>query len=300
MDQFKQIATLVEVAARGSLTAAARAEGVAPAMIGRRIDALEARLGVKLLQRTTRKIALTDEGAAYLDDCQRILGELSDAEAAVSEGSYKATGHLYVSAPAGFGRQHVAPLIAPFLSAHRDLRITLDLTDRVTDLLSEGIDVAVRIAERADSNLIGIRLAENRRMICASPDYLQRHGTPEVPDDLMRHNCLTLGPNSAQQRGWQLQVNGRPQTFKVGGTMACNDGSVLHQWALQGYGLAWRSLWEIGDDLRTGRLVEVLQAYAPSGGDIYAVFPQRRHMPLRLRVFLDHLKEHYANPDYWR
>lgn len=300
MDQFKQISSFVEVVTRGSLSAAARHEGVAPAMISRRIDALEARLGVKLLQRTTRSLALTGEGAAFLDDCQRILSDLGDAEAAVMEGSATASGHLFVSAPAGFGREHVAPLLPPFLAHHRELRVTLDLTDRMTDLVSEGIDVAVRIGELADSNLVGVRLAENRRVICASPDYLARHGTPLSPDDLARHNCLTLGPNSAQQRGWQLRVGGKTQTVKVGGSMACNDGSVLHQWALLGHGLAWRSLWEVGADLRAGRLVEVLPRHAGAAGSIYAVFPQRRHMPVRLRVFVDHLKDSFADPGYWR
>lgn len=300
MDHFKQISTLVEVAGRGSLSAAARHEGVAPAMISRRLDALEARLGVKLLQRTTRKIALTKEGAAFLDDCQRILADLADAEAAVTEGSLKASGHLFVSAPAGFGRQHVAPLLPPFLAEHRDLRITLDLTDRMTDLVAEGVDVAVRIGDLADSNLVGVRLAENRRVICASPAYLKRHGTPKTPEELAQHNCLTLGPNSAQQRGWQLNLHGKTQIVKVGGNMACNDGSVLREWALAGYGLAWRSLWEVGEDLRKKRLIEVLPRHAAPVGDIYAVFPQRRHMPLRLRVFVDHLKANFADPHYWR
>lgn len=148
MAQFKQISTFVEVAARGSLSSAARAEGVAPAMIGRRLDALEERLGVKLLQRTTRRIVLTNEGAAFLEDCQRILSDLENAEAAVSERSARATGHLLISAPAGFGRQHVAPLIPSFLAQHREVSITLNLNDRVVDLIGEGVDVAIRIAVR--------------------------------------------------------------------------------------------------------------------------------------------------------
>ena len=170
MDQFKQISTFVEVVAKGSLSAAARAEGIAPAMIGRRLDALEERLGVKLLQRTTRKIALTNEGAAFLEDCQRILAELEEAESAVSERSAKASGHLMISTPAGFGRQHVAPLIPSFVTEHRDVTVTLNLNDRVVDLIGEGIDVAIRIAALSDSNLIGVKLAGNKRVVVASPD----------------------------------------------------------------------------------------------------------------------------------
>ncbi len=169
VDHFKQISSFVEVAARGSLTAAARAEGIAPAMIGRRLAALEERLGVKLLTRSTRKIALTDEGLTFLEDCQRILAELSEAEAAVSERSARATGHLLISAPAGFGRQHVAPLIPSFLAEHRGVTISLNLNDRVVDLIGEGVDVAIRIAALTDSNLVGVKLADNRRVVVASP-----------------------------------------------------------------------------------------------------------------------------------
>src|SRR3954469_21423456 len=157
MDQFKQISTFVEVVAKGSLSAAARAEGIAPAMIGRRLDALEQRLGVKLLQRTTRKLALTNEGAAFLEDCQRILAELEDAESAVSERSARASGHLLISAPAGFGRQHVAPLLPSFLAEHREVTLSLNLNDRVADVIGEGIDVAIRIAPLSDSNLVSIK-----------------------------------------------------------------------------------------------------------------------------------------------
>ncbi|HEY4541674.1 MAG TPA: LysR family transcriptional regulator, partial [Noviherbaspirillum sp.] len=175
MDHFKQISSFVEVATRGSMSAAARAEGIAPAMIGRRIDALEQRLGVKLLQRSTRRLALTDEGLRFLEDCQRILADLQDAEAAVAARSTHASGHLLISAPAGFGRQHVAPLIPSFLAEHRELNVTLNLNDRVVDLIGEGIDVAIRIAALSDSNLIGVKLADNRRGVVASPDYIRRH-----------------------------------------------------------------------------------------------------------------------------
>lgn len=192
MGKFTQMATFVEVVARGSLSAAARAEGIAPAMIGRRLDALEARLGVKLLQRTTRRLVLTDEGSAFLEDCQRILAEVGDAESAISEHSMRASGHLTVSAPAGFGRQHVAPLLPSFLAEHRDVSINLNLSDRVVDLVAEGVDVAIRIASLDDSNLVGVKLADNRRVVVASPAYLKRHGWPRQLADLARHNCLPI------------------------------------------------------------------------------------------------------------
>jgi DNA-binding transcriptional LysR family regulator len=299
MDHFKQISTFVDVATKGSLSAAARAEGIAPAMIGRRLDALEERLGVKLLQRSTRKIALTNEGVAFLEDCQRILADLEDAETAVSERSARASGHLLVSAPAGFGRQHVAPLVPSFLAEHRDVSITLSLNDRVVDLIGEGIDVAIRIAALSDSNLIGVKLADNKRVVVASPAYLKKHGAPTSLDDLVKHNCLAMGSDGSQ-RGWTFRQNGKNVTIKVGGNMECNDGAVLHEWALSGKGLAWRSMWEVGTAIETGELVTVLDEFAAPGNDIYAVFAQRRHLPLRIRAFVDYLRHAYAQSDYWR
>ncbi len=299
MGHFRQISTFVEVVARGSLSAAARAEGIAPAMIGRRLDALEARLGVKLLQRTTRKLVLTDEGAAFLEDCQRILTELEEAEAAVSERSARATGHLLVSAPAGFGRRHVAPLVPSFLLEHRELTLNLNLNDRVVDVLGEGVDVAIRIAPLSDSSLVGVKLADNQRVVVAAPAYLKRQGTPQTLEDLARHNCLPIS-SQGSQRGWTFQQDGRQLTLKVAGNMVCNDGAVLHDWALAGRGLAWRSMWEVGAEIAAGRLVPVLEQYAAPGNDIYAVFAQRRHLPLRIRSFVDFLRRTYSQPDYWR
>jgi DNA-binding transcriptional LysR family regulator len=298
MDQFKQISTFVDVAAKGSLSAAARAEGIAPAMIGRRLDALEERLGVKLLQRTTRKIALTNEGLAFLEDCQRILAELENAESAVSERSARASGHLLISAPAGFGRQHVAPLLPSFLSEHRDVTVTLNLNDRVVDLIGEGIDVAIRIAALSDSNLIGVKLADNKRVVVASPAYIKRHGAPRSLDDLAKHNCLAIS-SEGSQRGWTFRQNGKNVTLKVAGNMVCNDGAVLHDWALAGKGLAWRSMWEVGTAIESGELVTVLDEFAAPGNDIYAVFAQRRHLPLRIRAFVDFLRHAYGQADYW-
>ncbi|MCU6433537.1 LysR family transcriptional regulator [Undibacterium sp. Jales W-56] len=298
MDQFKQISTFAEVAARGSLSAAARAEGVAPAMIGRRLDALEERLSVKLLQRTTRKIALTNEGAAFLEDCQRILAELEEAETSVSERSARASGQLTISAPAGFGRQHVAPLVPSFLSEHRDVKLTLSLNDRVVDLIGEGVDVAIRIASLSDSNLIGVKLADNKRVVVASPAYIKRHGAPATLDELSNHNCLAFSSDGSQ-RGWTFRQNGKNVVLKVEGNMVCNDGEVLHDWAIAGKGLAWRSMWEVGTEIESGKLVTVLDDFTAPGNDIYAIFAQRRHLPLRIRAFVDFLRHAYSKPNYW-
>jgi DNA-binding transcriptional LysR family regulator len=296
MDAFKQIESFVSVATRGSLSAAARAEGVTPAVVGRRLDALEQRLGVRLLMRSTRSISLTFEGSAFLEDCQRILNDLANAEASVSLGGVKASGHLRVSAPAGFGRLHVAPLLRSFLEVNPEVSCTLDLSDRLVDLVNENIDCAIRIGELADSSLVSLRLGDNRRVVVASPDYLARHGRPETPEDLARFDCLSLG----QQRGWQFVAeDGQVQTIKVAGRLECNDGAVLRDWAVAGRGLAWRSLWEVESDLLAGRLATVLDDFAAPLMGIYAVFPQRKHLALRVRLLIDHLRNHYSRVDYW-
>ena len=300
MDRFKQLETFVAVAARGSLSAAAQGEGVAPAIIGRRIDALETRLGVKLLVRTTRRITLTFEGSAFLEDCQRILNDFANAEASVSLGGVKASGHVRITAPAGFGRRHVAPLIAPFVAANKDVSISLELSDRLADIVNDGFDLAIRIGQLDDSSLVGVTLAQNHRVVVASPAYLLARGTPESPQDLAGHNCLTFGHYGNQPRGWLLQVDGKQIPVRVAGNMECNDGAVLHDWALAGHGLAWRSMWEVAQDLKDGRLRTVLDDFAAPVNAIHAVFPQRRHLPLRVRMFIDHLKNTYGNAAYWR
>jgi len=299
LDRLKQLETFVAVVARGSLSAAAQAEGVAPALIGRRLDALEERLGVKLLLRTTRKISLTFEGSAFLEDCQRIVLDVHSAEASVSAGGVKASGHLRVSAPAGFGRRHVAPLIPVFAERHRDVTVTLDLTDRMVDLVNEGFDCAVRLGELPDSSLVSLRLGETRRVCVGAPSYLAIRGTPQVPDDLSAHACLALSTGASQLRSWTFQQDGKAVAVRVPGTMSCSDGAVLHEWCLAGHGLAWRSWWEVGDDVAAGRLVTLLDDFAAPPVGIHAVFPQRRHLPLRVRLFLDYLKHTYGNADYW-
>ncbi|MCG2595746.1 LysR family transcriptional regulator [Ramlibacter sp. XY19] len=306
MDKLKQLESFVSVATKGSLTAAARAEGVAPAIMGRRLDALEERLGVKLLVRTTRRITLTHEGSAFLEDCQRLLADLGNAEASVSAGGVKASGHLRITAPAGFGRRHVAPLVPRFRELHADVTISLNLSDRVVDLGGEGFDCAVRVGDFPDSSLVSVRLADNRRMCVAAPTYLKQHGTPEHPNDLLKFDCLTLSSDASQTRGWAFSLprdgaGAEPELvhFKPAGPLDCSDGQVLHDWCVQGYGIAWRSTWEVEQEIADGRLREILAAYAAPPNGIYAVFPQRKHLPLRVRLWIDFLKHHYAQPQFW-
>ena len=299
MDRLKQIETFVAVATKGSLTAAAQAEGVAPAVIGRRMDALEERLGVKLLLRTTRRINLTHEGSAFLEDCQRLVADFNNAEASVSAGGVKASGHLRITAPAGFGRRHVAPLVPAFLAQHPEVSLSLNLSDRVVDIANEGFDCAVRVGDLADSSLVGVRLADNRRLCVATPTYLRRAGIPASPSELHRHQCLTLSSDASQTRGWAFMVDGAVSHLRPGGRLDCSDGQVLHEWCVQGLGIAWRSTWEVQADIAAGRLQSVLDDYAAPPNGIYAVFPSARHLPLRVRLWIDFIKHSYGDPGYW-
>ena len=334
MDKLKAFETFASVATRGSLSAAARAEGVAPAVVSRRLDALEEHLGVRLLVRTTRRIALTHEGTAFLDDCQRILAEVAGAEASVSAGGVQASGHLRLTAPAGFGRRHVAPLLPPFHAAHPRLRISLNLSDRVVDLAAEGYDCAVRVGDLPDSSLVSIRLADNRRLAVAAPAYLRRRGTPQHPRELAQHDCLVLSSDASQTRGWAFRVPrtapgqdagsltgaGVPQAvrdasigratggetgrelihLRPGGPLDCSDGQVLHDWCLAGLGLAWRSTWEVEGEIAAGLLVPVLEEFAAPPNGIYAILPHAtRHAPLRVRLWVDFLRARYGDPAFW-
>ena len=300
MDRLKQIESFVAVSTKGSLTAAAQAEGVAPAVIGRRIDALEERLGVKLLVRTTRRISLTHEGSAFLEDCQRLLTDLASAEASVSAGGIKASGSLRITAPAGFGRRHVAPLVPGFLALHPELHLSLNLSDRVVDIVNEGFDCAVRVGDLADSSLISVRLADNRRLCVAAPAYLERAGTPLHPSDLARHECLTLSSDASQTRGWAFTVAGEVVHLRPHGRLDCSDGQVLHDWCVAGMGIAWRSTWEVEHEIASGQLVSVLDEFGAPPNGIYAVFPHAKHLPLRVRLWIDFLKQSYGDTHYWR
>jgi DNA-binding transcriptional LysR family regulator len=273
---------------------------VAPAVIGRRIDALEERLGVKLLVRTTRRITLTHEGSAFLEDCQRLLADIANAEASVSAGGVKASGHLRITAPAGFGRRHVAPLVPQFLQQHPEVSLSLNLSDRVVDIVNESCDCAVRVGDLPDSSLVSVRLADNRRLCVATPDYLKRAGMPTHPSELVKHECLTLSSDASQTRGWAFVVDGELTHLRPRGRVDCSDGQVLHDWCLRGMGIAWRSTWEVERAVAEGRLVTVLEEFAAPPNGIYAVFPQRKHLPLRVRLWIDFIKHHYGDPAYWR
>jgi DNA-binding transcriptional LysR family regulator len=228
------------------------------------------------------------------------LADLANAEASVSAGGVKASGYLRITAPAGFGRRHVAPMVPRYLAQHPDVHISLNLSDRVVDIVNEGFDCAVRVGDLPDSSLVSVRLADNRRLCVATPAYLKRAGTPKSPADLQRHECLTLSSDASQTRGWAFSVDGTVTHLRPSGRVDCSDGQVLHDWCVQGLGIAWRSTWEVDDDIAAGRLVSLLDEFAAPPNGIYAVFPQRKHLPLRVRLWIDFLKHSWGDEAYWQ
>jgi DNA-binding transcriptional LysR family regulator len=186
-----------------------------------------------------------------------------------------------------------------FLDQHPDVSLSLNLSDRVVDMVNEGFDCAVRVGDLPDSSLISVRLADNRRLCVATPAYLQRAGVPKTPADLARHQCLTLSSDASQTRGWAFVVDGRVTHLRPGGRLDCSDGQVLHAWCLAGQGIAWRSTWEVEREVAAGTLQVVLADYAAPPNGIYAVFPHAKHLPLRVRLWIDFLKHHYGDPGYW-
>lgn len=299
MDKLREIETFVAVVEAKSFAAAARRLALTPAIIGRRISQMEARLGGLLLSRSTRKLELTPQGEEYLKHCKEILKRLETAERLVSDGRKYATGHLIVSAPAAFGRRHVAPHLPGFMAENPDVRISLNLSEHVTDLLRDGYEIAIRLGPVIDTSLVQLRLATSRAVLCAAPAYLEKHGVPQVPADLAHHNCLAFNEYGGQPRGWLFLVEDRVTPFKPSGRMSCNDAEVLTQWLCDGEGIAWRSYWEVADELATGRLMTVLDRHMPASYDVTAVYPVQPHLPAKIALFIEWLRTIYARPGYW-
>ncbi len=297
-DAFSEMAAFAKVVATGSLSAAARELGLSAAMVSRRLAGLEARLGVRLVNRTTRSLHLTDEGASYYASCARVLADIEHANASVSAGRNEPQGTLRVAVPASFGNQHVAPLVPQFVARYPAVQLLLSLSDRTVNLMEEGFDLAIRIAALPDSSLTARRLAPNRRVVCASPEYLRRHGTPRTPEELVQHNCLLAAEFSG---AWEYSAaDGRSGSVRVTGRYVCDNWEVLREWALAGLGVALKSTWDVRRHLESGALVSLLPGYSfDSDVAIYAVYPHRRHLPAKTRAFIDFLASSFGAEPYW-
>jgi DNA-binding transcriptional LysR family regulator len=294
---LQEITVFTRIVGTGSLSAAARDLGMSPAVVSRRLAALEARLGVRLVNRTTRSLHLTDEGAAYFETCHRVLADIAEADAAVSAGRAEPRGILRVALPASFGNQHVAPLVPRFAERYPAVQLALSLSDRNVNVVEEGFDLAIRIADLADSSLAARKLAPNRRVVCASPGYLQRYGTPLTPEDLAQHNCLATD----FAMNWDYRApNGKRGSVRVSGRYTCDNWEVLREWALAGLGVALKSTWDVRRHLEDGSLVSLLPGYTfATDVAIYAVYPHRRHLPAKTRAFIEFLAESFGPEPYW-
>lgn len=290
MNQVSELAFFAQLVRAGSLAATAREMNLTPPAVTKRLAQLEKRLGVRLLNRTTRSISLTAEGEIYLVSAKRILGDIDEMERQVSSSRAAPKGLLRVNAPLGFGRTHVGPAVSSFAKRYPEVEVQLNLTDRPIHLPDEATDVAIRFGELPDSRLIARKIATNRRRLCAAPEYLKSYGIPETPKDLASHNCIVLRQNDSAFGIWRLSRGKQSDSIKVHGNLSTNDGEVALNWALDGHGVLMRAEWNLADHLRAGRLVEVLGEYQTPPADIYAVYLERLNLSAKVSFFIDHLR----------
>jgi len=279
------------LAGAGSLSAAARELGVTTPAVSKHLALMESRLAAPLVNRTTRRMSLTPEGELYLEQARRILGQIDEMEQLLGAARAEPTGLLRVNATLGFGRSHVAPLISRFVRRHPQVEVQLQLSVNPPPLADDAFDVCIRFGAPPDARVIARRLAPNRRLLCAAPAYLARRGVPRTPRDLVRHNCIGIRQGEEAYGVWRL-ASGRgrhaaAETVKIRGNLTTNDGEIAVNWALDGHGILMRAEWDIERYLRNGRLVQVLPQYDTPDADIYAVYPQRHQMAVRVRAFVD-------------
>jgi DNA-binding transcriptional LysR family regulator len=302
MDSLSSMDLFVDVVAAGSFSEAGRRRGLAASSVTRTINALEDELGVRLLNRTTRKLSLTEAGRLYHERSRRIIAEVEDARLSVTQLEAAPRGTLRLNVPVVFGRLRVAPLLPEFLGRYPGLQIDLNMTDAFIDLVEEGVDLAIRIGELQDSSLIARRLAANHRAICASPGYLQAGGTPRQPEDLRGHNCL-IYKRQPGRAVWRLRNAHGTVEVEVGGALRANNADALHAAALGGLGLAILPTWMVGPDIQSGALIRLFPDHEVSPGaldtSIYAVFPYNRHLSPKVRAMVDFLVERFRACRDW-
>lgn len=289
-DTASEMEFFVLVARHGSLAAAARALDLTPPAATKRLAQLEARLGVRLLNRTTRKISLTGEGETYLAHATRILAAIREMEDAVVSSRAAPKGLLRVNATLGFGRTSIAPIVSAFAQRYPQVEVQMEVTDRPVDLVENGFDLAIRFGTLPDKRLAARRVMTNRRFLCASPLYLQRHGTPQLLSDLAQHRCIVHRQNDEAHGVWRFEGG---EVVKVDGALSSNDGDIVLGWALDGHGILVRSEWDLARYVESGRLKIVLPQYALPSADLFVYYLSRRNLAARTRVFIDFLVEHF-------
>lgn len=296
--QPAELGFFAALAACGSLSAAARELGVTTSAVSRRLSLMESRVGVSLVNRTTRRMSLTPEGEVFLEHARRILADIDDLDQLLTTSKGTPNGLLRVNATLGFGRLQVAPVISNYVRRYPGVDVQLQLSVSPPALTDDQFDICVRFGEPPDARVIARRLAPNRRLLCASPRYLAKHGEPRVPQDLARHNCICIRQGDEAYGAWRLLTargaNRAAETVKVRGNLATNDGEIAVNWALDGHGILMRSEWDIERYLNSGRLVQILSKYQTPDADIYAVYPQRHQLSARIRTFVDFLSQSFA------
>lgn len=288
MDKLKAIQTFVQIAEHGSLTKAARAQRYSLPAVGRALTSLEAHLGARLFHRTTRRVALTEEGKRYLESCRHVLAAVEEADAALTAGTQEPAGRLTVTAPVMFGHMHVAPAVTRFLQRYDQMRCSVVLHDRVVNLLEEGIDVAIRISPLEDSSLVARPLGSIRRVVVASPGYLRRHGVPRHPTDLRQFNCVG---NNAGAPSWSFRDAGRSISVPVKGNLDFNHVAPALEACAAGMGFGSFFSYQVAPFLRQNRLEVVLEAFEQPPRPVSIVYPHARLLPTRTRVFVDWMRE---------
>lgn len=300
MDRIADFQLFLRVLDLGSISAAARSLDLSVAVASQRLKRLEHALGVKLLHRSTRQLRATPEGIALAEQGRALIDDLEALTSSLRKAAREVTGTLRVTVPAAFGRQYISPLLPEFLSRHPALRVSIDMNDTMRDMVGEGFDLAIRIGRLEDSSLIARRLTTNRRLLCASPAYLERRGVPKTPEDLRKHDCLLmLGPKGPRDHWVLTSKSGVETSVRVHGRLESNMGAAIRDAVLAGLGISLHSAWHVCDDLRAGRLRVVLPEYSLPESAIYAVMPPRRLMLPRVRVFIEFLVEHFSPIPPW-
>jgi DNA-binding transcriptional LysR family regulator len=299
VDRFRAFEVFATVVAKGSFLQAAKALSTSPANVTRYVGELEAYLGTRLLNRSSRKLSLTESGTALYDRCRTILDDVAETEAMVGSSALQPRGRLRINAPLSFGILHLAPIWPRFAARYPEVDLDVSLIDRVVDIVEEGYDLAIRISRAGPTSHVARKLATSRNIVCASPDYLQRHGAPVVPADLAGHACIGYS-HALTATDWHLlDESGTLHIAKVTYAMVSNNGDTARAAALAGMGIIWQPTFIIGADLKAGRLVPVLPGYKMPDIDILALYPSRRHLSAKVRVMVDFLAEAFAGTPNW-
>jgi len=298
MDTLTAMKIYCSVVENDSLAGAARTLSISPSVVSKQLSALEDRLGVRLLNRTTRRASVTEVGSAYYERCKRIIADVDEAEIAVSRSHTEPRGLLKITAPSTFAHRHVTPHLPQFLDRYPEVEVQVQVNDRIVDLVDEGIDLAIRIAQLKDSSLIARRLAPNHRSIVATPEYLKTWGIPRCPDDLLDHALITMPPGNPIN-DWHFVVDGQEKTIRAKGSITVNNGDAVLSTVLAGGGLAMLTSFMTGEYMQDGRLLPVLDEYVREDVPIHAVYPSSRHLSPKVRAFVDYLVEIYGPKPYW-